>query len=295
MQIEIYKPLEGDRVQAVEWNYQELKQWLQDGLELYRGRVYDAGQISEAKRDAADLRKLAAAIDGKRKDMKKQYLKPYEEFEKQAKELTGLINEQVEAIAEQIRAYDEESKAAKRAKIEILYANIFGALAQLVPFERLFNLRWLNVTFKLGQIEAELKIRKAAIESALAAIRELGLEPDVEQQVTHVYLETFELSRALAEKARIEQERRRLREYQEAQQPKVYDASDPDAFKKAQPGDIIRFGGPGCVGVPQEPPECLPETSERTYTVRFWAQGTEEQIRGLKQYIKSNGIKYGPV
>lgn len=289
MQIEIYKPLTGDKVPPVEWNYEELKQWLTDGLALYKGRVYDAGQISEAKKDAADLRKLAAAIDGKRKDMKKQYLKPYEEFETQAKELTGLINEQVDEIAAQIRAYDEGVKGAKRAEIEALYADSFGSLAELVPFDRLFNARWLNVTFKMGQVETELKIRKAAIESALAAIRELELEPDVEQQVTHVYLETFELSRALAAKAQIEQERRRLAEYAAAQGRKVYDASDPDAFKKAQPGDIVHFGGPACASTQTEP------QSEPVYTVDFRVLATAAQLAGLKKYMKDNGIEYGRV
>lgn len=300
MQIEIYKPLAGDSVQPVEWNYAELKRWLTDGLALYKGRVYDVGQIPEAKRDAADLRKLAAAIDEKRKDMKKRYLKPYEEFEKQAKELTGLINEQVEEIAAQIRAYDEDTKKHKRAEIEALYQQMFGELRGLVPFERVFNPRWLNATFKMGQIEAELQIRRVAIESSIKAIHELQMDQDAEQRILSIYLESFDLARALAEKNRIELEKARLREYMDKHQPRVYDAADPDAFKKAQPGDVIQFGGPGCVrpsdtAVPREALGYAADEEPELLTVDFRVHVTREQLAVLKAFLVENKIKYGRV
>ena len=287
MQIEIYKPHEGDNVQAVEWNYSELKQWLTDGLALYKGRVYDDNQMTEAKKNAAELRKLAAAIDGKRKDMKKKFLAPYEEFEAQAKELVGLIDQQVDEIAAQIKAHDDEAKARKLEQVKALYAEVFGDLAELIPFAKIENPKWLNVTYRMAQVETDLRAKAGAAHAALSSIKALSLDPELDIQVKHTYLETLDLSRALAAKARIEDERAKLAEYEAAQRQKVYDASDPDAFKNAQPGDIVRFGGHDCISAPEKP--------ERTYTVKFWARGTEAQIRGLKQYIKGNGIEYGPV
>lgn len=283
MNIEIYKPHEGDNVQPVEWNYAELKKWLEDGLALYRGRVYGDAEIAEAKKDAADLRKLAAKIDDRRKEMKRQYLKPYEEFEKQAKELTGLIQAQVDEIAAQVKAFDEERRARKLEKIRAIYAEIFGDLAELVPLEKFMPPKWLNVTTtRMPQIEAELRAREGSISAALSSIKALGLDSETEAHITHVYLETLDLSRALAEKTRIEDERAKLAEYEAKRQR---EAAEPPA--KPEPQEPRPE--------PPEPRQVDTRKPEQIFVVRFWAEGSKSQIMGLRQYMKDNGIEYGPV
>lgn len=283
MQIEIYKPHEGDNVQAVEWNYSELKQWLTDGLALYKGRVYDDNQMTEAKKNAAELRKLAAAIDAKRKDMKKKFLAPYEEFEAQAKELVGLINQQVDEIAAQIKAHDDEAKARKLEQIKALYAEVFGDLAELIPFAKIENPKWLNVTYRMAQVETDLRAKAGAAHAALSSIKALSLDPELDSQVKHTYLETLDLSRALAAKARIEDERAKLAEYERRRQEQT-----------AQTASEERVAAYSAAAQAQDAAPAV-EAAQTRYTVRFWARGTEAQIRGLKQYIKGNGIEYGPV
>ena len=282
MQIEIYKPHEGDNVQAVEWNYSELKQWLTDGLALYKGRVYDDNQMTEAKKNAAELRKLADAIDGKRKDMKKKFLAPYEEFEAQAKELVGLIDQQVDEIAAQIKAHDDEAKARKLEQIKALYAEVFGDLAELIPFAKIENPKWLNVTYRMAQVETDLRAKAGAAHAALSSIKALSLDPELDSQVKHTYLETLDLSRALAAKARIEDERAKLAEYERRRQEQT-----------AQTASEERVAAYSAAAQAQDAAPV--DAAQTRYTVRFWARGTEAQIRGLKAYIKGNGIEYGPV
>lgn len=283
MQIEIYKPHEGDNVQAVEWNYSELKQWLTDGLALYKGRVYDDSQMTEAKKNAAELRKLAAAIDGKRKDMKKKFLAPYEEFEAQAKELVGLIDQQVDEIAAQIKAHDDEAKARKLEQIKALYAEVFGDLAELIPFAKIENPKWLNVTYRMAQVETDLRAKAGAAHAALSSIKALSLDPELDSQAKHTYLETLDLSRALAAKARIEDERAKLAEYERRRQEQAAQTASEERVAAYSAATLAQDAAPAV------------EAAQTRYTVRFWARGTEAQIRGLKQYIKGNGIEYGPV
>ena len=283
MQIEIYKPHEGDNVQAVEWNYSELKQWLTDGLALYKGRVYDDNQMTEAKKNAAELRKLAAAIDGKRKDMKKKFLAPYEEFEAQAKELVGLINQQVDEIAAQIKAHDDEARARKLEQIKALYAEVFGDLAELIPFAKIENPKWLNVTYRMAQVETDLRAKAGAAHAALSSIKALSLDPELDSQVKHTYLETLDLSRALAAKARIEDERAKLAEYERRRQEQTAQTASEERVVAYSAAAQAQDAAPAV------------EAAQTRYTVRFWARGTEAQIRGLKAYIKGNGIEYGPV
>ena len=113
MQIEIYNPAQGEPLPPVRWNYEELKGQLVAALENYKGRIYTEETISEAKKGRAGRDKLAAAIDTRRKEMKARYLAPYEEFEAQAVELTGLVKQQAAEIDAQVKAFDEARKAEK--------------------------------------------------------------------------------------------------------------------------------------------------------------------------------------
>lgn len=273
MQLEIYTPADGQTLPPVEWNFAALKEWLEDGLSTYKGRVYDEGQIKEAKKDAADLRKLAAAIDGKRKEMKARYLEPYSTFEAQAKELTGMIDTQVAEITAQINAFDEARKAEKLEHIKFQYSEIMGKLADLVPYEKIHDKRWLNVTAPMATICAEIAEKAESVQSALASIDALGLPDDMTAQIKGVYLDKLDLSAALAEKARIERKQQALKEYQEAREKA---AEAPQSV----PHEALGYAA-------DEAPDLL--------TVDFRIHATRDQLAALKAFLIESKIKYGPV
>ena len=76
----------------------------------YDGRLYmdiflkwkEEG-IKESKADKAKLNYLKAALEDKRKEVKKQCLQPYENFEKNIKELVALIDAPIRAIDSQLK------------------------------------------------------------------------------------------------------------------------------------------------------------------------------------------------
>ena len=133
MQLEIYSPTQAQPLPPVEWNYAELKQWVSDGLEAYRGRVYTEDTVTEAKRDRATLNKLAQAIEDRRREIKAVYLAPYDQFEKQAKELVGMVKDQSREIDAQIKTYDRQRREEKLEHIKTeLYAPMIGDLAEAI-------------------------------------------------------------------------------------------------------------------------------------------------------------------
>ena len=87
MEIQVLSPTQAQPLPPVEWNYLEVKKWIEDGLARYKGIVYDETQIAEAKKDRANLNKLVQAIEAKRREMKQLYLQPYQSFEVQANDL----------------------------------------------------------------------------------------------------------------------------------------------------------------------------------------------------------------
>lgn len=284
MQIEIYNPADGQALPPVKWNYDELKQQLTEGLAAYKGRVYTDDTITQAKKDRAALNKLATAIDDKRKDMKARYLQPYQDFEAQAKELAQMVKTQAAEIDAQVKAYEQHRKDEKLAKIKELYTAIIGKLANLVPYERLHESRWLNVTTSMTTITEEMGVKIEQAAAGLKAIDELGLEDDLAEQVKGVFLRDFDFVAAIAEKNRIIKQREELARYKAAQT-----AQDAQESEQGKP----------TLEVTQECAQAVSAQSAAQagkliqLDFRVWA--TASQLALLKKCLKDHHIKYGRV
>lgn len=283
MQIEIYTPTQAQPLPPVEWNYEAVKQWVQDGLKAYEGRVYTDDTINEAKKDRANLNKLVKALDTKRKEIKAVYLEPYTLFEQQAKELTAMVEQQSREIDAQVKAYDERRKQEKLEKIKTeLYGPMIGNLAELVPYKKLHDPKWLNVTVGMTAVSSELAAKIDRIVIGLASIDKLALPEDVAAQVKGVFLERGDLSEAIAAKDRIMDERERLERYQAAQE-----ATETNE-------------APECENtLPQEKKtaetKLADEGEVETMQIDFRVWVTCPQMLALREFLTSNNIKYGKV
>ena len=280
MQIEIYSPTNGQPLPPVEWNYTAVKQWLEDGLAAYKGRVYTEDTVTEAKKDRANLNKLADAIDTKRKEMKATYLEPYAMFEAQAKELTAMVKTQVAEIDAQVKAFENFRKQEKQERIKAeLYEPLIGNLASLIPYERLHEAKWLNVTMSLSAVAEEVARKIERITKGLAAIDSLALDSDIAVQVKDVFLKGFDLAAAIAEKDRL------VRQKEELERIKAEQA----APKVEQPAEVKY--------TPAEPETPAPAQTvadvaeEKIHTVTFRIRVTSTQLKGLGDYMRANGIR----
>lgn len=282
MEIQIASPTQAQPLPLVQWNYEEVKQYVEDGLARYKGVVYDDTQIALAKTDRANLNKLAAAIDAKRKEMKALYLQPYTEFEAQAKELTAMIKRQSDEIDAQVKAFDNFRKEEKLAQIKAeIYTPLIGNLAELVPYDKLHNPRWLNVTVSIGAIAEEMARTVESITSGLKAIDQLSLAPDIADRVRDAFMRDFDLAAAIAEKERILAEREKLERYQAAQQAQSAPApAQTAAVENTQPA----------AEQPTAPAE-QPAADEKVYSVTFRIHATKAQLDSLGAFMKSINIK----
>lgn len=283
MQIEIYNPADGQALPPVKWNYDELKQQLTEGLAAYKGRVYTDDTITQAKKDRAALNKLATAIDDKRKDMKARYLQPYQDFEAQAKELAQMVKTQAAEIDAQVKAYEQHRKDEKLAKIKELYTAIIGKLANLVPYERLHESRWLNVTTSMTTITEEMGVKIEQAAAGLKAIDELGLEDDLAEQVKGVFLRDFDFVAAIAEKNRIIKRREELARYAAQTAQDVAEVVQ-DKPTTERPHESTQSDSAQNVA-----------HDEPSGWIEFRVHVTRSQADALKAYLKANGIKPYPV
>lgn len=286
MQLEIYSPTQAQPLPPVEWNYAELKQWVSDGLEAYRGRVYTEDTVTEAKRDRATLNKLAQAIEDRRREIKAVYLAPYDQFEKQAKELVEMVKNQSREIDAQIKTYDRQRREEKLARIKIeLYAPMIGDLAEAIPYEKLHDPKWLNVTVSMTAVSEALAAKIESIRSGFAALHKLDVPPDVLHQIHAEFAKDFDLAAAIAAKDRILEEKKHMLEFSRHLEAQSAASSEETSSDMEQPPAAEKAAEV----------RKTPTDDEPVMQLDFRAWVTRSQMLALREFLVNNGIKFGKV
>lgn len=200
---------------TIEFNFVEIKKELAGNLEKYQNMVVTEDAIKDAKADRAKLNKLKEAIEKKRKEIKAECLAPYNAFEKQVKEIVSMIEAPMLAIDGQIKEFEAARKAEKMEEIGAYYKANAADIIDLVSFERIFDPKWLNATASMKSIEEEIDKTVTRISGDITIIKSMALE--CESAVLSRYIATLDMSEAMAEKTRFEDEQKRIEEFTERQ------------------------------------------------------------------------------
>lgn len=265
---------------TIDFNFEELKTQLAESLELYAGLVVTEDGIKAAKEDRARLNKLREALETKRKEVKRECMAPYTDFEAKVKELVGLIDQPIAAIDGQLKAYEEQRRAAKRADILAIYEETVGELRALLPFEKLWQDGWYNTGVSMK------KIREAIVAAEAKAAADLEVLSTVESEFAEAvklkYLENLDLHAALAERARLQEQAAQLRKYEEQLRPKEADTV-PEPHREPVDGPIPQSNAFR---------EMPPQETETIYRLAFECQVTMSQAKELSAWLKARNIPF---
>lgn len=226
MEFKIKTDLEKLLPATIDFNFEEIKADLTSKLSYYNSLVVTEDNIKGAKFDKSLLNKFKEAVENQRKEVKKQCLKPYEAFEKQCKELVLLIDEPVKAIDTQIKVFDEIKQNEKYAEITAYYNENIGELSEIVPLEKIVNSKWKNVSLPLDTICNELGDKIYKIRNDLKIISDFDSE--FELNIKDKYLQSYDMSAALAEKNRLVEQKAKLEAAEKAKK-------EAEETKKATP------------------------------------------------------------
>ena len=266
MELVIYAPEQGKLSNEIKFNYEEIREYLSESLARYQSLVYDDESIKAAKGDRAKLNNLKAAFDGKRKEIKSMYLEPYTAFEIKIKDLISMVDQPLLAIDEQVKEYDARRKNEKRKQVMLIYDEIFeDSLKEILPFDRIENIKWSNVTFSLNDARSEIEQIYADFTTGIKVIKDKKSPYEVS------LIEQFCRTRNLADVLLAEE---RLQASQVAMK-KVSPA--PMAEEVEQPF------------IEQELPSQEPDEARRW--VDFSLYMTEKEINFLKNWIRVNRIE----
>ncbi len=201
MEFRLINPTEDGFLRTIKWNREELEAAVREKVADYQNVVYTEDNLKQAKADRAELNKLAEAIEDRRKKVKNIILEPYSAFEAEVKEVLELIKEPVGMIDTQIKAFEDQQKEEKKAAIRKSYDEVIGDLAAVLPFEKVFDSRYLNKTYKLGVAQADVRGKVEKVRIDLETID--GLNSKYKLNAKDVYIKTLDLSKALAENKRL--------------------------------------------------------------------------------------------
>ena len=268
--------------QSIEFNFDELKADLSEQLELYRGLIVTEDSIPGAKDKRAKLNALVKSVEDARKSVKKTMLEPYNDFEKQIKELVALIQQPIDAIDTQVKAFEDAAKEEKYQSIARFYQTNIGSLMDIVPIERILNPKWANKGMDFMVITQEMITQINKIKNDIEVLRKMRLPG--EQQVIDVYLRTFDMSAALAEKNRLEEQAAKLKALEDEQKA---------ALPEPPPVAPMPAPVPPPAENPAKPVE-QPTQALKTIDVRFH-ETTEAFRQEMKALTEKHGIKYAGI
>lgn len=326
MEFRLINPTEDGFLRVIKWNKEELEAAVRQKIADYENVVYTEENMQQAKNDRAELNKLTKAIEDRRKDVKKKINEPYDTFEKELKEVLALIQKPVGMIDKQIKDFEDRQKEEKKASIKTTYDEVIGDLAEVLPFEKVFDSRYLNKTYKLGAAQAEVREKIQKVRTDLETID--SLDSKYKLNAKDVYIKTLDLSRALAENKRLSEleekleaenrrkeeekrqaeERRKEAERQAAERAKAEEEEQKaqDAKKKEQQEPVIEqsknvIENHESVIKPEQnlseavDPFAPKQEEVKRFRTKFCAVGTREQLEGLINYMKENNIEYGRI
>lgn len=184
--------------EKIEFNYEELKQELEQKVKYYSTLVYTDEQIGDAKADRSDLNKLKKALNDERIRREREYMQPFHEFKMRINEIIEIIDRPVTLIDGQIKEYEKMKKQEKKEVVQELFKTM--GFQSFVTLDMIFQEKWLNASYSIKKIKEEMQTRLFSIGTDIATLSNL---PEFCFEATEVYKTTLDLNRALNEGKRL--------------------------------------------------------------------------------------------
>ena len=205
----------------IEFDHREYEEQLSAQMELYKNEPVTPENRTDRKKDVATLRKIRKAFDERRKAVKEEWMRPYDEFEGKVRKLTALIDEPIDLLSDQIKELESMERADKRNQLRKHFTDVAGDDAEWLTLDQIYDQKWENASVSVKKACEEIDGRLNEIRLALMSLN--MSTSDVKGEAIERYKADLNLTAALnyinqyeAQKAKIQQaEEARRREEQE--------------------------------------------------------------------------------
>lgn len=282
------------------FNYDELKEGLQNYLSRFEGLVVTEDMIKSAEADRAAINKTRDAIKRARIDIKKR---AFDAFEQKAKELETMCDKASEGIAAQLRQFEQKRQEEKQKAVCEIVAEVINRLcADDEPMLKSDYWRnfcnanwnrskgaWKNSGTSLDSIKKELEAEVARVQKDAATLQSfVESEPIDIRTVAHdKFYAAFNLAETLDYLKGYKEEQKRIAAAKAAEDARKAELAKQEAERTPEPT-------PTPTDAPQThdnaPTDAQAGASKETY--RLEVTGTREALTRLKAYGTQLGITF---
>lgn len=289
-------------------NFEQVEKAIQDKLSEYKGAVFTEESKTYAKKEVAGLRAEKKSLQDNMRDAKKQYMKPWDEFEAQAKKLIGLYDEPIDFINGQVQAFEEKRIAEKKKLIASIYEAVPEDFQTYIPLERIYNPKWENATYKEKDIKADIAELVRRTGGDIATIS--AMQSESVEKALEIYKSSLNLSDAIVhinnyerQKHEIlarEQERQRREEEERIRREEREKLLAEQRAKEAQEAAARQAEEEKAAAVEQAKTEAtqevidsfIPDMSGKTSLYKYSLSMSEAAKEKLEMYMDSVGIDW---
>lgn len=143
---------------AVSFDLEGLMAWATAMTEKYAGLVVSEDQVKDVKKDMAELNAAKIRVDNARKETVKILTAPIKDFEAQIKKVCCIFDDAYRALGEQVKAFEEKERDAKREVVKDLIDKELEAHAGRVrAFPIPVQDKWLNKSTSLKSVREAIR------------------------------------------------------------------------------------------------------------------------------------------
>ena len=273
LEIRVSSPTDDAFVEHIVWNADEIAKEVEAKVGYYKNLVYTEDQVAEAKKDRAKLRKFVTALKDKDREIKDRCLAPYEEFHNQMQKIISLVEEPAELIDKQVKEYEEGQKKQKLAAIQELFQQ--KGFQPWVSLEKIMNPKWMNKTYSMKQIDADMTTAQHKIGEDILLIN--GQKEGMQAALSE-YKRSMDVTAAMAAAQRYTEAKRAEEELTRSMQADPVQA-EPIPYEKPQ---IIT--PPKSVSLPEVYQDGTPVRKE----IMFKVLVSFEEMQKLNRFLIDN-------
>ena len=288
IQFEVITDLAVLNHQHIETNFEAVDAYLTEAMAPYTQLVVTEDSIGDAKKTLAQLRKLKDSINAQKIAVKREWMKPYTEYEDKAKQLMSRVEAGISNIDGQVKDYDARRKEQKLQELKDYFDQEASRyrVEDYLDWNLIRNPKWANASFSVE--DAENEISGIITDTAKDIDYITGMGSLFEAAMLEEYRKCRDLRAVLALelrlKARQEAEERKKAEKVAETFQQAQDESDGDvANMEPVPTPTAQFIRPIEEDEPPKP---------KLYDLAFAVKVTMQQAHALKAFFAEQGIEY---
>lgn len=191
-------------------NAKQIRDIVKSNLPKYDISNYTDDNIDQAKKDKASLNKASKALNAKRLEIEKEFMKPFGEFKEIITETVKLIGDCSAKIDVVVKQNEQQYKDKKRATIKTYFD---GMNVNLVDFNKVFKVEWLNKSASMKSVCNDIDAVFAKVENELSTLQSFGEDFDV---LRTYYMDTLNITSTIQYANRLKEQRERAKAAEEA-------------------------------------------------------------------------------